>query len=548
MTIKLVHTENTPVETSERARILVMGQAARGLAAALLRLRSTAEICAADTGAEALEFLRSGEFDHVLVDNREDGALALTIPALARVKSIGKLTVLAGPQSAETILAIPGVDDVIQSPYNPIEIAKSLGVEVVDSRTEDQPEDNLGRREHDIDTPEIHGEVERASVETVEEEDMRPVYLKAMSALARVIPGLTPILSLLYKNIALTLLAALFVAFISYGVMIAYFLIAGDWSTPLQLQRGHETVIKAERERGELQVKRNLVLQQMADAQGKEERAQKDLDRADVLAQIVGSTLDQEIENQKDQEVLIDDDLKALEGVLGSYGSKASRQKERERLRSAFKRRVITRRNFQQSMLNLSEIEENIVNLNERISRKQNEQRLGSQAKAYLTQLKAQLSGGTSNGVIATGKAEFIPIANQVIEVQQIRAAANSDLTEATAAKSTLENSISVLTNSIKELESTPMIRALEQPVNVLFVPYDNINSYEAGEPLYTCAFAIFWCTKVGTVGDGIGGEIVTTHPFFGKPIRGQFVEANLTEKSAAQEEIIHVGRPPLFF
>ena len=92
------------------------------------------------------------------------------------------------------------------------------------------------------------------------------------------------------------------------------------------------------------------------------------------------------------------------------------------------------------------------------------------------------------------------------------------------------------------------MIRALDEPVNVLFVPYDNLDAYVKGERLYTCAIAIIWCSEVGTTGNPIGGEIVTTHPFFGKPIRGQFVEANLTEKSAAQKEIIHVGRPPLFF
>ena len=548
MTIKLVHTEGAPANKTERTKILVMGQAARGLAAALLRLRSTAEICAADTGAEALEFLRTTSFDHVLVDNRDDGALALTIPALARVNTIGKLTVLAGPESAQTILGIPGVDDVIQQPYNPVEIAKSLDVAIIDSRTSDQDGENLGRRESDNDTQEIHGEVEQASADNIEEEDTRPVLFKTLSALARLIPGLTPVLSLLYKNTALTLLGALFVAFISYGVMIAYFLIASDWSSPLQLQRGHETVIKVERELGELRVKRNLVLQQLADAEGTEERAKKDLERAEFLAQIVGSTLDQEIENQKDQEVLVDDDIEALEQVLESYGSKKSRQVERDRLRSAFKRRIITRRTFQQSMLNLSQIEENIVNLNERVSRKRNEQRLGSQTLAYLTQLKSQLDLTTTGSVIANGKAEFIPIANQVIEVQQIRAAANSDLSETTAAKTTLRDSVFVLSNSIKELESTPMFRALEQTVNVLFVPYGNLQAYEENEPLYTCAFAIFWCSKVGAVGGQIPGEITTTHPFFGKPIRGQFVEANLTETSAAQEEIIHVGRPPLFF
>ncbi|MEO0329129.1 MAG: hypothetical protein AAF217_11105 [Pseudomonadota bacterium] len=548
MTISLVHTENAPIETVQLKRILVIGKAARGIANTLTRSTQSAEVFAAGNGQEALKFLQSGPFDHVLVDNRDDGTLALTIPALARVKTIGKLTILAGPQSADTISAIPGVETVIRAPYNPAEIAHALNVKLVGNRAQRQNKNNQASQKEPVEIPQPQREVERARVDENQEEDMRPVFLKVLSALAHLVPNLTSILSTLYKNTALVLLGSLFLAFISYGVMIAYFLIANDWSTPLQLQRGHETVMKAERELGQLQVKRNLVLQQLADAKGKETLGQKDLERAAILAQIVGSTLDQEIENQKDKEVLVEDDLDALLGVLDSYGNKTNRQKERERLRSAFKRRVITRRTFQQSMLELSKIEENIVNLNERISMKQSGQRLGTQSSTYLTQLRAQLDGAAAGTIIATGKAEFIPIANQVMEVQQIRSAANANLSEATTAKVTLQNSISVLNNSIEELEKTPMIRALEKPVNVLFVPYDNANAYEAGKPLYTCTLAIFWCSKVGTVGESLGGEITTTHPFFGKPMRGQFVEANLTEKSAALKEIIHVGRPPLFF
>ncbi len=547
MTVKLVHTEHAPVETTSVARILVMGPAARAIAGALLRLESRAEICAADTAADAVNYLNNGEFDHLLIDNRADGAMALTIPRLAAMENIGRLTVLAGPQSSDVIANVPGVAQVISAPYNPITIAKSLGIDVVDNRSDKTEEINVGRRHSDEAEVELPGEVTGASVDE-HEEDMRPVFIRALSALAHIIPGLTPLLSIIYKNLALTLLTCLFVAFISYGIMIAYFLVSGDWSSPLQLQRGHELVIKAERERGELMVKRNLMYRQLADADAQKKRGENSLQRANVLSQIVGSTIEQEISNYNEARKAIKAEITTLQKIIKDYGSTASRQAERRRITDAFNRRIVTRDYYQRTILNLAEIEENIANLRERVSEKKRALQLDEQSVTYLRQLEQQLNGGAVAQIAVNGKAALVPIANQVIEVSQTRAAGEADLADIENTRASLENSIDVLTGSIKELESTPMIRALEKPVNVLFVPYDNLNAYEKDEKLYTCTFAIFWCSPVGTVGNPINGEIVTTHPFFGKPIRGQFVEANLTEISAAQKEIIHVGRPPLFF
>lgn len=544
----LLHTGEAPVQENLRSRIMVMGPAAHGIAAALVRMQSNSEIHSANTAAEAIEILKTGNFDHLLIDNRADGAMSLTIPALSRLDSIENIIVLAGPQSSPSISALPGVASVITEPYNPLEIANSLGIEVRDSRSQTQHENNQGRRSEDVTVdPEIHGEVEDTSADNLEE-DERPLALRMVSALVNFIPGLTPLLSMLYKNLALTVLSALFIAFVSYGIMIAYFLTSGDWSSPLQLQRGHELVIKAERDRGELQVKRNLVTQKMADAENKASRGRSSLERAETLAQIANVTINQETENHIERQALVKHEINALQSVLNSYGSAKDRRAERNRLQSEFNRRVITRTLFQRSMLNLSELEENIVNLREKISEKKTELKLSAQSIAYLAQLKSQLTTDKEKIGLYGGKAEFVPIANQVIEVQQVRAAGKADIEEFEATKKTLDNSLSVLENSITELENTPMIRALKEPVNVLFVPYDNLDAYEKGERLYTCAIAIIWCSEVGTAGNPIGGEIVTTHPFFGKPIRGQFVEANLTEKSAAQKEIIHVGRPPLFF
>jgi len=214
----LLHTGEAPVQENLRSRIMVMGPAAHGIAAALVRMQSNSEIHS-----------------------------SLTIPALSRLDSIENITVLAGPQSSPSISALPGVASVITEPYNPLEIANSLGIEVRDSRSQTQHENNQGRRSEDKTAdPEIHGEVEDTSADNLEE-DERPLALRMVSALVNFIPGLTPLLSMLYKNLALTVLSALFIAFVSYGIMIAYFLTSGDWSSPLQLQRGHELVIKADK-------------------------------------------------------------------------------------------------------------------------------------------------------------------------------------------------------------------------------------------------------------------------------------------------------------
>jgi len=201
------------------------------------------------------------------------------------------------------------------------------------------------------------------------------------------------------------------------------------------------------------------------------------------LLKLTNVTINQETENHIDRQALVKNEISALQSVLNSYGSSKSRRAERNRLQNEFNRRVITRSLFQRSMLNLSEVEENIVNLREKISEKKTELKLSTQSIAYLEQLKSQLTTDKDKLGLYGGKAEFIPIANQVIEVQQVRASGKADIEEFKVTRKTLDNSLSVLKNSINELEKTPMIRALDEPVNVLFVPYDNLDAYVKGEP-----------------------------------------------------------------
>ncbi len=92
------------------------------------------------------------------------------------------------------------------------------------------------------------------------------------------------------------------------------------------------------------------------------------------------------------------------------------------------------------------------------------------------------------------------------------------------------------------------MARALEKRIDVVFVPYGSEGRFQAGASLYSCTFTIFFCAKAGIIGQPLPGEINSVHPFFGKPIRGSFVELKLSNPDAAMREIIHGTRKPFFF
>jgi hypothetical protein len=531
-----------------KSRILVMGPQASAFVAALVRLKGNSEISHAETAAEAIEMLNNGHFDHVLIDNRTDGALTLTIPRLAMLKSIGRLTVLAGPNSSQTIAAIPGIGQVITPPYNPIEIANSLGIEIKDSRKLDESDNEYSRRsDDDAEVLEQVSKADEIKPDNFETEEEAPLFIRAIVSIANFIPGLTPLISMLYKNVALTILAALFVAFISYGIMIAFFLTSGDWSSPLQLQTGHEMVRKAEAEINELQVKRNLISQQLSEAKNKAEEGRSALLRANMLAEITAGIIDQEIANHKDRFENLASETEILKQVVEGFGSANDRKASVKNLKRDFANRLITRNVYQSTMLNIAQIERQVADLREQITVKKTMTKTMDQSVDYLDSLKRQMTD--EDAVFSgTGQTAYVPLTNQIIEVRQIRSTAKSLINSTQKSIPALEDSLTVVNRGIANLNASPMIAALDKPVTVLFVPYDNIDAYTKGEPIYSCALALFWCSNVGATGDAISGEITTTHPFFGKPIRGQFVEAILTDPTAAKKDIIHVGRPPFFF
>ncbi len=559
-------TDETTMTLVRPKTLLVIGAQSRALASALVRMRGNLTVVHATQVDEVLEVVAEHSFDHILVDNRDDGATALIIPRLARMGSITSLVVLAGPASAEAIRTISGVHRVFSPPFDAHAISACFGLDIEDDRKSVDVAENAPRRRA-IDA--IAGSGAATKTETqapaaIQQDIKSPsapergrepgLAMRAAHSAsdiswwaANLLPRLTPLFSVLYKNLALTVLAALFLAFIAYGVMIVFFLTSSSWSTPIALTPGHELVAKAERDLNELKVQRNLVSQQLSDATHSEKRSREALARAANLASIVRGTIVQERESRNRRASEMRDELESLREVIASIGSADKRRKDRQKLKSDYDRRLITRASYEAAVLSAAQLDRQIASMKAELSEKEATVQNSVQAVKFLDSLNAQLDPKVDS-VIDTGVAELVPLSNQVIEVRQTLSQANAELSTALDKREPLENSLSVINSGIDTLETTPLIRSLEKPVTVLFVPYDNLYRYTPGRGIYSCAIAVFWCSRAGEIGDKIPGEIATTHPFFGKPMRGQFVEADLTDPKAALKEVLHAVRPPLFF
>jgi hypothetical protein len=165
-----------------------------------------------------------------------------------------------------------------------------------------------------------------------------------------------------------------------------------------------------------------------------------------------------------------------------------------------------------------------------------------------LVSLKAGLEKGGPITSMVAANSELMLLVKQSIDASAARDLAASTLKTTAVQEKQLKDSVAVLKLQINGLENSALARAIDGRVDVIFVPYSNLASFQSGTPLHSCALTLFWCSQVGFVGDPQPGEFTSVHPFFGKPIRGIFVEAKLTKPIAATREIIHGKRPPFFF
>jgi hypothetical protein len=143
-------------------------------------------------------------------------------------------------------------------------------------------------------------------------------------------------------------------------------------------------------------------------------------------------------------------------------------------------------------------------------------------------------------------------------EVLQAKRQLNSSLVDGANAKDLaealsqememIEGAITRQDRLLLSIQNFPYLRAAEQKLTVAFVPYTNVGQTHAGTPVYGCSLGIIFCRRVGQVAEFLDGEVVDKHPFFSKELRGLFVRVELQNPKWDRNQVLFLGRAPLWF
>ncbi|MFD0916242.1 hypothetical protein ACFQ14_07480 [Pseudahrensia aquimaris] len=512
-------------------------------------------------------------FDCVIIDMRgEDAANPLNVVAIAALRAARRCVVLSKQDDAEIYGSLMGVHDVLCEPIKPKAIIATVLASRSDVRIESENMVSLDEKrtlEPEADQeagasaqgrPDVPVEPEVPAVEVATAKSAQPTETKSMvtkgfeasiSKIAEADQGLwrrfVPVANFAYKKLAVVILTALFLTFLTYGAMIVFFMGSSSWSLPFELSRGHALVDKTERDLSSMRLRANQVRQDLKSASVELSAAQRDKRDGQLQLDLMRRTIDEEILLQNYQQLEITKNIARLKRVIADFNKLNGQGTFAKNLEGAYAKRLITRKALNSSTLAVLETLHRIATVENEIAQRQLELNKVNRRLEFLLSLRQEIDKPEIT-VITSAGSDMAHLARDVILAKTQIFNAGKQEGSAKLRVAQLENSLGVITANLTSLEKTPAARALDAPVMVLFVPYTNTDQVLEGEKLVGCRFTLIVCSAVGTIGGPISGETTAVHPLFGKPLRGKFMEANFYDPRSVTQEIVHAKRAPMFF
>lgn len=510
------HSKSPAAQAPPAADVLYVGAFAEEVAAAVARAAPHACLHVAGNVARASLLAARHPPDVAIVDQRQpQDSFKLLIAMLRAARRPPRVVVLGDDESISEYLRIPGVRSVLTLPLDTVQLARALNVRPaqVPARRSEPP----------------------SAAETI------PFKRSRLAA------RLTPLVSHAYRNAALVMLAALFAAFCFYGALIVFFLASQGWGAPMTLSKGHELVAKAEQELDGLRVELNHLDQKIADTALDAVTAGRAEEDARLLVEYTKGSVDQEIESRlrgiatlKEQAAGLLRTKKDFDRELGSRGAG-------EALAALYAKRLIDRKSYASGALGVLEARQRQAGLESELAVARDSISTLTATVDMLQHLREQLETGKLSA-IPGATSDLLLLVKQSVDARSALEQAGVKLRAIEGERGLLAASRSIVAQRIAGIEAGPLGRAMSGRVDVIFVPYTNARAFHEGASLHSCAFTFVFCSRAGTVGAALPGEVVTTHPFFGKPLRGFFIEARLEDPHHASREIIHAGRAPFVF
>lgn len=104
----------------------------------------------------------------------------------------------------------------------------------------------------------------------------------------------------------------------------------------------------------------------------------------------------------------------------------------------------------------------------------------------------------------------------------------------------------------VEQIEERPLFRAMEEDLQLAFVPYTQLPGMTVGAEVYQCVWGLVFCRSVGTVAERVPGEVVQPDPW-GSSTRGEYIVLDPKDPDAAHAKTLRVrswavvppGQPP---
>jgi hypothetical protein len=145
------------------------------------------------------------------------------------------------------------------------------------------------------------------------------------------------------------------------------------------------------------------------------------------------------------------------------------------------------------------------------------------------------LAGGST---IATP--EQITREEQMVRIELEILKLESEQRARMAEKKVLQEKLAKIDELEGQLKARPIFRAVEQKIEVAFVPYTQLDGAKEGNEVYDCVWGLFACTPVGSLSELVPGEVILPDPW-GNQARGQYAVLDLADHSAARSKTLRV-------
>jgi hypothetical protein len=534
----------TPIAGTQPARVLYAGAEGDEICTVLSSKIGEIDVVYKSAINEVFTALRRQVFDVIVLDLRGNNpAIKLALPIVSSLPKMPRITVICQKEDVGTYLRLRGVWRVLSHPLE--------GGQLITAICGKPKKAVPAKADLAAPGPQLR-ETSHASMPAAAPAPMRaplPATPKAADNLTNRFFGFgMAIVSMLYKRAAFVLLATLFSAFLFYGILILFFLLSNTWAAPMTLTKGHELVAKADAEMNQLQVSLNLTKQRIAETKLEHDMAQQKLEQGRAVVSYSIGTIERQIEVVKARSKTLKADVKAQRELVDAFSEQLDGGEFNKNLKRLYQKRLIDKATYQSGLMGMLEAKQRMQSIQSSLAEREDELANVDSTLAMLNSLRTKLEGKSDNEDISASSSDMMQLVTQSLDARTAVDSAQSEIANALDKQVVLERSLNVLETQIADLQKTPLVRAITERIDVLYVPYGNEQNYTEGQDLYSCALTVLWCRHVGTVGNRFPGESAGVHPFFGKPIRGIFVEVHLTDTFAATQEIIHANRPPLFF